>query len=450
MRRVSAERVSVRLSALAAAVTSALALVSLPAAAVELPVGVALGASTCGASTCHASGTPWPNSSVSQNEYSVWRERDPHAQSWIVLQSRRAEAITARLGWGDATKARQCLACHALPLPPEKVEATYDLKDGVQCEACHGPASAWLGVHTAGLYFYGENLANGMFPTTDPQKRADLCLDCHIGDGKRFVSHSMYAAGHPPLSFELGFYSWFTKTNPENRAGYAHFTVDDDYLQRKPWPFGVKVWALGQVIQARRILALVADVQYGPKGLFPELALFECRSCHRSQKGPGVPRVALPRVKSANVLFAGFAAELVDPRLAARIRSDSEAIRVASEESWEAVIAASAAMKRTLDEVERRLAAHDFSVEDNKASLRRIAGAYLDGRLVEYEAAEQAVLSAGSLVDELDRMDALPPAEAAAALEAMARGVAAFRTATEYAQSDVRASLGEIARIMAR
>ncbi len=416
----------------------------------EEPVGVALGAETCGASTCHAAGAPWPNSAVSQNEYNVWREKDPHAEAWLALTTRRAKAITRNLGWGDPTKARQCLACHAYQPPADKVEATFDVRDGVQCETCHGPASAWLGVHAAGLYYYGENLEKGMFPTTDPQKRADLCLDCHIGNERRFVTHSMYAAGHPPLSFELGFYSWFTKTNPENRAGYAHFTVDDDYLQRKPWPFGVKVWAIGQVIQARRILTLVTDPKNGPKGLFPELALFECRSCHRSQKGPGVPNVALPRVKTANVLFASFAAELVDHGLANRIRADAEAIRTASQEGWEAVIAASARMKRTLDAVEAKLEAHDFTVADNKASLRRIAQAYLSGALDEYEAAEQAVLSAGSLVDELDRMNSLPPADAAAALAAMAQGVAAFKTATEYAQSDVRASLGAIARIVAR
>ncbi len=416
----------------------------------EATLGVALGATTCGASTCHSAAEPWPNSAVSQREYIVWKESDPHANSWTALTSPRAKAITARLGLGAPTEQKLCLGCHALPLPPEKREESFDITEGVTCEACHGPASAWLGVHTAGLYFYGENLANGMYPTTDPSARADLCLGCHVGDGERFVSHNMMAAGHPTLPFELGFYSWFTKTNPENRAGYAHFTVDDDYLQRKPWPFGVRVWALGQVAQARRILELVVDPKNGPKGLFPELSHFECRACHRSQKGPGVERVALPRIKSANILFAGFAAELVDPGLAARIREDVEELKRRSAESWEAVIASSANLKRTLEAVEAKLKAHEFTVEDNRRSLIRIARAYQDGRLAEYEAAEQAVLSAGSLVDELDRLDALSAADAASALEAMARGVSAFASANAYSAADVRASLGEIARIAAR
>lgn len=287
-----------------------------------------------------------------------------------------------------------------------------------------------------------------MDPTTDPSARADLCLGCHVGDAERFVSHDMMAAGHPTLPFELGFYTWFTTANPEARSGYAHFTVDDDYPQRKPWPFGVNVWALGQGAQARRVLALVTDPKNGLKGLFPELSHFECRSRHRSQKGPGVARVALPRIKSANLIFAGLAAEMVDANLAARVRGDIEQMNAASTESREAVIAASARLKATLSDVETMLKAHDFSIEDNKRSLARIAGAYESGRLSDYEAAEQAVLSAGSLVDELERLNALSAPDAAAALAAMARGVTAFRSENSCSQSDVRASLAEIARVV--
>ncbi|MEX2519133.1 MAG: multiheme c-type cytochrome [Paracoccaceae bacterium] len=416
----------------------------------EAAHGVALGATTCGASTCHAAAEPWPNSSVSQKEYLIWKEKDPHARSYDALGSARAKAIARRLGVGEPTSTAKCLGCHALNLPADRREDTFDITEGVTCESCHGPASGWLGVHSSGLYFYAQNLEKGMYPTTDPIARADLCLGCHVGDGQRFVSHDMMAAGHPTLPFELGFYSWFTTTNPEARSGYAHFTVDDDYLQRKPWPFGVKVWALGQVTQARRVLALVTDPKNGPKGLFPELSHFECRSCHRSQQGPGVARVALPRIKSANLIFAGFAAEIVDAGLAGRVRGDIQQISAASTESWEAVIAASARLKDTLAAVEARLKAHDFSVEDNKRILTRISRAYASGQLAEYEAAEQAVLSAASLVDELDRLDAFSPPDAAAALAAMARGVTAFKGASFYSQPDVRAALAEIARLVAR
>lgn len=419
------------------------------ASAGEPQADVALGALACGQSTCHAASEPWPNSAVSQREYVVWKERDPHSGSFRTLTTPQAKAIARAVGFGDPTSAPRCLGCHAFPRTEDRRDAAFDIAEGVTCEACHGPASRWLGVHAAGLYFYGENLANGMYPTTDPAARAELCLGCHVGEGDRFVSHRMMAAGHPTLPFELGFYSWFTTTDPADRSGYAHFTVDDDYLQRKPWPFGVKVWALGQVIQARKVLDLVVDPGNAPKGLFPELAHFECRSCHSYWTDQGTV-IALPRLKTANLLFAEFAAEIVDPALARRIGAENEAIGAAARESWGAVIAASARLRATLQATEAALATHRFTVADNTRSLQRIAEAYRNGTLVEYEAAEQAVLSAGSLVDELARVDALEPIDAAIAIDTMARGVSAFSARGDYAHATVRASLDAIATLAAR
>ncbi|MEL7462980.1 MAG: multiheme c-type cytochrome [Pseudomonadota bacterium] len=433
-----------------AALAALLILITPAALAGDGQVHVALGAMTCSQSTCHSASTPWPNSSVSQREYVVWRERDPHSGSYATLQTPRAKGIARAIGAGDPTQATRCLGCHAFNHPADKREDTFDITEGVTCEACHGPASNWLGVHAAGLYFYGENIANGMYPTTDATARAELCLDCHVGEGEKFVSHEMMAAGHPTLPFELGFYSWFTTTNPADRSGYAHFTVDDDYLQRKPWPFGVKTWAIGQVIQTRKVLDLVVDPRNAPKGLFPELAHFECRSCHELRSvGDGVA-VALPRLKSANLLFAEFATELVDPALARRIRSENAALQAAGKESWDAVIAASRKLRATLKAAEAKLTAHKYRVSDNTRMLQRIAGAYRSGALAEYEAAEQAVLAAGSLVDELARLDALQPVDAAVAINAMASGVSAFENQNDYSRSTVRASLDAIAKIAAK
>ena len=427
----------------------AVSLGALPAMAADVERGIALGTVNCSQSTCHAADIPWPNSSVSQKEYIVWKERDPHAQSYKALTSKRGQAIARRVGYGDATKANKCLNCHAHNVPEDQREDTFDITEGVTCEACHGNASQWLGVHTAGLYYYSKNVERGMYPTTDPTARAELCLGCHVGNEDKFVTHKMMAAGHPPLPFELGFYTWFTKSNPEARGGYAHFTVDDDYLQRKPWPFGVRVWAIGQVAQAKMILRLVTDPDNGPKGLFPELALFDCRSCHRSKDGGGVAGPTVPRIKNANLVFAEFAAELVDPALARQLRSNVGSLRASTDDSWGAVIGSSRRLKSTLDKIAAKLETHDFTIEDNKRTLARIASAYGRGRFGGYEAAEQAVLATGSLVDELDRLDVLPAPEAARAINAMAKGLGAFKSNTYYSSRDVRASLNEIARIVA-
>ena len=127
-----------------------------PASAGGAVFGNTMGSQTCGQSTCHNADEAWPNSSVSQKEYRVWKERDPHAQSYKALESKRGQAIARRVGYGNATTSDKCLACHAHNVPEESREDTFDISEGVTCEACHGPASQWLGVHTAGLYYYSK------------------------------------------------------------------------------------------------------------------------------------------------------------------------------------------------------------------------------------------------------------------------------------------------------
>ena len=431
-------------------ISAAIVLVGVQAYAKEAAVDITMGATTCGASTCHSAQTPWPNSAVSQREYIQWKTKDPHSGTYETLTGKRAQRIARQTGQGDPTQSPKCLGCHAFQVPEFKREAAYDITEGVTCEACHGPASGWLGVHTAGLYFYSKNIQKGMYPTTDPAARSKLCLSCHVGEGDKFVSHSMMAAGHPVLPFELGFYSWFTKSNPDDRAGYVHFTVDDDYLQRKPWPFGVKVWAIGQVAQAKAILDLVTDPKNGPRGVFPELALFECRTCHKKTRGNGVFGPSLPKIKAANLLFSEFAAKIVNDRLATRLRSNIRSLHASTGVSWGAVIGASRRLKNTLSDIEIALAAHSFTVQDNKRTLARITNAYARGRLSGYESSEQAVLAVGSLVDELERLEALSASDTTQAITAMQLGLEAFKNQDIYSRKTVQDTMRSIARIIAR
>jgi len=431
-------------------VSAALFLCGVHAHAKEAVPGNTMGATTCGQSTCHSANIPWPNSAVAQNEFTQWQIKDPHSGSYKTLTSKKARRIARFTSQGDPTQSAKCLGCHAFQVPKIRQEQSYDITEGVTCEACHGPASGWLGVHTAGLYFYSKNVEKGMYPTTDPTARAKLCLSCHVGDGDKFVSHSMMAAGHPVLPFELGFYSWFTKSNPGDRAGYVHFKVDDDYLQRKPWPFGVKVWAIGQVAQAKAILELVTDPKNSPRGLFPELALFECQSCHQSAKGSGAYGPTLPKIKAANLLFSEFAAKIVDDRLAARLRSNIRSLRASPGISWGAVIGSSRRLKKTLGEIEIALESHNFTIDDNTETLARITKAYMRGRLHGYESSEQAVLAVGSLVDELDRLETLSVPLAAEAISATQRGLMAFKNQDVYSRTTVHSTMRDIAQIIAQ
>ena len=408
----------------------------------------ALGATTCGQSTCHAAEKPWPNSSVTQREYVTWREKDPHARSFKILQTRKAQQIARDLGYSSPTSTKLCLDCHSFNISQKHRESTFNQADGVQCEACHGPASEWLGVHQAGLYFYQRNVDEGMYPTTHPTARAELCLSCHMGTSEKFVSHRMFVAGHPRLPFELGFYTWFSESTPGRHSGYSHFQVDDDYLQRKPWPFGVRVWSIGQAVQMRKLMQLMTDPKIGQEGLFPEFAFFECHSCHNASLDgrQADSSTGVPRINDANAYFVQLAAQLVDKRLAGQLRSDIARVRGAAGSSWPAMRSAADTLARRLTVLIGKLERRKFTDRDTRWTLGQIAAAANRGVFKGYYDSEQAILAAGSLVDELDKLEVLGPGRAAAAQSAIRRGIDAFVSRDNFRPAQLRGALAEAAR----
>src|SRR5260221_620832 len=74
-------------------------------------------------------------------------------------------------------------------------------------EACHGPATGWLGYHVTKDAKHEESVKRGMYDTKDVVKRTEKCLTCHLGTSEKFVDHEMIAAGHPDLVFELEAFS---------------------------------------------------------------------------------------------------------------------------------------------------------------------------------------------------------------------------------------------------
>ena len=103
-----------------------------------------------------------------------------------------------------------------------------------------------------------------MYPTDQPTARAAKCMSCHIGGDKKFVTHQIMGAGHPPMPFELDTY---TTIEP------AHFVVDDSYIARKGRPNDIQVWAIGQAAAVKMRMDLILDPAHAPKGLNLELSL---------------------------------------------------------------------------------------------------------------------------------------------------------------------------------
>lgn len=272
--------------------------------ALALAAGKHLGVATCANSACHAASEAMPSSQVLQYEFFVWRDHDKHSRAYRALQSARGQAIARTLGLGPATEAPQCLSCHSDYVPAEQRGSQHKLSDGVGCEACHGGAESWLGIHASGVSTHKENLAAGMYPTDQPVARARLCLGCHLAQGDPGLSHAAHAAGHPRLRFELDSYS-------DGRP--AHHQVDQDYRLRKANAYGAQAWALGQQTAAQRRLEALAREGANPEGLFPELSHFECLGCHQQMGDGQSGSHGVPRTDDAALVLLSVIAQVLAP-----------------------------------------------------------------------------------------------------------------------------------------
>src|SRR5438067_9781659 len=186
-------------------------LLSHQSVAQEKPLGAGqakyIGPGSCSASSCHGGIQPQSVTHVLQNEYSTWVLRDRHSKSFQALQSPVSMRMAKILGLPRPETAEKCLACHALWVPARERGREFESSEGVSCESCHGPASAWLGPHAVKNFSRKQSVALGMYDTSNLILRAEKCLSCHLGTANKWVDHEMIAAGHPALIFELDSYT---------------------------------------------------------------------------------------------------------------------------------------------------------------------------------------------------------------------------------------------------
>jgi len=159
------------------------------------------GPGSCSSTSCHGSVKPRADSRIFQDEYSIWVVKDKHAKAYEALTGPVGERMGRILGLGKSERAAKCLACHALDVPADARAKTFELNEGVTCESCHGPSSAWLGPHTTHGWTHEQSVAAGMYDTRNLIRRAEKCLSCHLGTQERFVDHEMIAAGHPECKY---------------------------------------------------------------------------------------------------------------------------------------------------------------------------------------------------------------------------------------------------------
>jgi hypothetical protein len=367
--------------------------------------GKHLGVATCASTLCHGSARPLTARTVQQNEYVTWSHYDPHAKAYRALREEEGAKIAKRLGLKNAHEAPECLACHADTTPASNRGEKFQTSDGIGCETCHGGSEQWLQSHDdTPTVTHAANLQSGMRALERPEVRAQLCVSCHVGDHTRFATHQMMAAGHPRLAFELDTYTELWRTS----GGREHFKRDEDYVARKGKFEPVHIWLAGLTAITRREADLVEQRIAMANGGFPDFALFNCYSCHRSMRVAAWERIEEETSPPGTLrLHDGHARTLLamldatDSSLSAPLRSAVTMLQGANGNPATIHIA-NQSLKNALETIDRATARRSWSHADLASGLDALVVAARRGSFVDYAAAEQAAMGMVLLLAELD------------------------------------------------
>ena len=263
----------------------------------------------------------------------IWENHDLHSQAYknldptsnLIAQKMQANSIKIRGGTYSITKDTSCLACHAnVKKPLAQLKPTnwkvkdFDIIDGVGCEMCHGHGSAYRDRHrlpvdvdepAAGEPIKVVPWRNwppsvksewGLVNLRDPATAATKCASCHVGnkDEGRFVTHEMFAVGHPPLppldlmayareqprhwglASEMPYLVSLAKKDPQQAFDTFHYRDGESLVARR--------FAESTIGTLAASIALTGQLAAGAKekndGL--DFAAFDCYSCHHNLKYP--------------------------------------------------------------------------------------------------------------------------------------------------------------------
>jgi len=369
-----------------------------------------IGPGSCAATSCHGSVKPIAGSRILQNEYSTWIIQDKHSRAYQALTGDVGERMARILKLGaKAEESPKCLVCHALYTTPEQRGRPFEISEGVTCENCHGPASAWLGPHTTRSWPHEKSVALGMQDTRDVIHRTEKCLECHLGTKNKFVDHEMIAAGHPDLYFEL---DSFSAVMPR------HWKVPRESEPGKPaedaaWE-GVREWCTGQAVQLRaeleRLTWRAKNERFDKKDVWPEYSELSCFACHhalgpakdswRQEHGYVGRRPGDPAWNSSRYAVFRLLAKQIDS--ASEQELDRQLLIVSDEMSKlnpdRSVVASAASVAAPLvQHIAERLATMQYDQAIALRMLQRIPDDAENIALADERAAEQAAMAMDSL-----------------------------------------------------
>ena len=107
----------------------------------------------------------------------IW-QKSAHANAYTTLTTAKANEIAKSKGLTmPAAEAADCLACHAPQHDAKNLEKSFVIKDGVQCETCHGAGSAYKTIPI--MKDRAKAIAAGMTDFKDEAAIEAKCKTCH-------------------------------------------------------------------------------------------------------------------------------------------------------------------------------------------------------------------------------------------------------------------------------
>ena len=105
-------------------------------------------------------------------QFPIW-EGSKHSKSFAALKSEKAKEMAQEQGVENPLESPKCLKCHS-PL----FEKAPELKEeGVTCEVCHGPGSAYKKLSI--MKSREESVKNGLIVYGSSEATKNQCLTCH-------------------------------------------------------------------------------------------------------------------------------------------------------------------------------------------------------------------------------------------------------------------------------
>jgi hypothetical protein len=213
----------------------------------------------------------------------------------------------------------------------------------------------------------------------------------------------MYGAGHVRLTFDL---EWFTANQPPH-----YDTANDQFLKH---PARINLWVAGQLAAAERYLQLVQTRLTQPGSLFPQLALYDCHSCHHStddirwtssRAGPGIAPGTVRLQKTHLVLLQALAEAVGSPATANELVGLRQALVRAGQTDAESARGAAAKALEWIH-AHQDWASRKFTPAEQVAIRRTLLNYGAADEASDYIVAEQLVLAIDSVSDALGDREA--------------------------------------------